>query len=640
MRLLILFSFVFLLNQSFVFAQNIMLDSLITAADKIENVDDKILYFKKMSEDTSYSDIALELLQEAKTYSTAYRLPIDLKLYEELGRRYTDNFMFEQAINIYDTLANFHFRQKDTSGWVKSLDALSRNYLRAGIQDSALESLLKAETIIDKTNNKMLQFRIHYGIAHFYLVTSNPRNLPHEYLDVCRNIADELDSDSLRFDYFLEKARLYVFTAIYDSAEYFFEKVGDLVNSSGDFGKLDQYYNSLAIYYQSLEKHDLALDAYLKSYRINLDKDNFVGLYVNCYNIFTFYNARGDLENAEKYLIKSLKYAEITKIQQYKIATYQQLHLFYSSNKNFEKAYEYLLLMNQSVESMHFRELTARIADLTIRYDVLKSQDEITFLTQENQIQSLKIRNDKLIIYGLVILMIGIALYFILIWRQNKIKTKQKTDQLTLKNLMQQMNPHFIFNTLNSIQYYMYNHSELDTNDYISKFASLIRRILDNSNQNGVKLSDELETVGLYIQLEKIRFDDGFDYQISIDPEVNPDEFKIPSMFIQPFVENAIIHGLRHRKERGQLSLEIKLQKNDIVEITVEDNGVGRNKSDHINSQTGHKHNSKALGIAKDRLKLLSSIYNKKLNIQYIDKTESDICCGTKVIIELPLIKN
>jgi two-component system, LytTR family, sensor kinase len=236
-------------------------------------------------------------------------------------------------------------------------------------------------------------------------------------------------------------------------------------------------------------------------------------------------------------------------------------------------------------------------------------------------------------------LILAAVLYFILIFRQNKIKTKQKTDQLMLKNLIQQMNPHFIFNTLNSIQYYMYNHSELDTNDYISKFATLIRQILENSNKNSITLSEELKSVVLYIELEQLRFNHSFEYQIVIPPEINPDEIRIPSMFIQPFIENSILHGLRHISQKGNLCIQFKINQ-DVLECTIEDNGIGRNKSDELNARNTPKHSSMALQISTERLKLLGSIYNKKLALRFMDMKEGCDDCGTKVFVELPILKN
>jgi len=621
------------------FGQSKLLDSIINVSDSYTDVSEKIEFLKQSALDTSYSSISMELLQEAKIYSSAYRLPVDTGLYNSLGEKYTDNFMFQQAINIYDTLENYYVSAKDTLHWILSIDKKARNYSRFGKDDDALACYQRAEVLAEKTKDLPTLFLIKYNFAHFYFSTSSSFDLAGEKLKSCYQIAQELNIDSLKIEYYLEMSHLFVYAQKFDSAQLYFDKTQALIDKMGSFSKIDRFFNVLAVFHQFKGNTKEALAYYLKAFAINLKDKDYVGLYVNSYNLHKYYNELKDIENAEKYLLLSLEYAIITNIEAYKIATYQELHLFFAANHNYQKAYEYLLLMNKSVESTQYKDLNAKIVDLAIQYNILKTQDEVKILTQENQIQSLKIRNDKLIIVGLIVLILAAVLYFVLIFRQNRIKTKQKTDQLMLKNLIQQMNPHFIFNTLNSIQYYMYNHSELDTNDYISKFAALIRQILENSNKNSITLSEELKTVSLYIELEQLRFNNSFDYQIKLLDDLNPEELRIPSMFIQPFIENSILHGLRHITRRGNLSLQFRVNQ-DILECTIEDNGIGRNKSDELNARNTSKPPSMALQISTERLKLLGSIYNKKLALRFMDMTEGSDDCGTKVYVELPILKN
>lgn len=619
--------------------QNKLLDSVISLSDQYTEIPQKIDFLIRSARDTANLSFSLELLQEAKIYSSGYRIPIDTGLYSALGEKYTNNFMFQQAIQIYDTLESYYQSVGDSLNQIRCLDHKARNYSRFGKDDDALACYQQAEFLAEQVNDLPLLFMIKYNFAHFYLSSSNSFNLAAEKLKACYTIAQELDIDSLKIEYYLEMSHLFVYAQKFDSAQHYFDQTQKMIDKLGSYSKIDRFYNVLAVFHQFKGNKEEALDYYLKAYSINLKFKDYVGLYVNSYNLHKYFKELKDIENAEKYLLLSLEYANITNIEQYKIATYQDLHLFFAENQNYAKAYEYLLLMNKSVESTQYKDLNAKIVDLAIQYNILKTQDEVKILTQENQIQSLKIRNDKLIIYGLIVLILAALLYFILIIRQNKIKTKQKTDQLMLKNLIQQMNPHFIFNTLNSIQYYMYNHSELDTNDYISKFATLIRQILENSNKNSITLADELKSIELYIELEQLRFNHSFDYQIYIPQEINPNEIRIPSMFIQPFIENSILHGLRHITRRGNLILQFKINQ-DILECIVEDNGIGRMKSDELNSRESEKHSSMALQISTERLKLLGSIHNKKLSMQFMDVKAGCEDCGTKVSVELPILKN
>ena len=127
----------------------------------------------------------------------------------------------------------------------------------------------------------------------------------------------------------------------------------------------------------------------------------------------------------------------------------------------------------------------------------------------------------------------------------------RKISEITQANLRQQMNPHFIFNTLNSIQYYMYQHDKLATNNYLTKFSSLMRKVLENSQHTSVPLRDELDALNLYLELEMIRFKDKFEYEINIDEEIDTLLYKVPTMLIQPYVENSICHGLMPGESKG-----------------------------------------------------------------------------------------
>jgi sensor histidine kinase YesM len=214
----------------------------------------------------------------------------------------------------------------------------------------------------------------------------------------------------------------------------------------------------------------------------------------------------------------------------------------------------------------------------------------------------------------------------------------QKILEVTQANLRQQMNPHFIFNTLNSIQYYMYKHDKLATNNYLTKFSNLMRKILENSRHTAVPVRDELDALQLYLELESIRFRDKFDYEITLDEEVDPLMYKIPTMLIQPYVENAICHGLMLRPEKGLVKISLTLEK-DYLACIIEDNGIGREASGEINLKKQHNHHSLGTHITESRLKLVSSLYGTSLKTTYTDlKDENGNAAGTRVEIHIPIL--
>jgi len=211
---------------------------------------------------------------------------------------------------------------------------------------------------------------------------------------------------------------------------------------------------------------------------------------------------------------------------------------------------------------------------------------------------------------------------------------KANLVETELKALRSQMNPHFIFNSLNSIQDLVLQEDTESSYDYIVLFSNLVRNALDYSNQNFIPLEKEIEFLETYLKLEKLRFDDSFNYQIkcTIKTEVN-----IPSLIIQPFIENAIVHGLFHKK--GQKNLDISFEQNEehvICEII--DNGIGRENARAIQDRQGKTHKSFALDSIKKRIDILAEQYGNYIGYKISDVNLNAKYTGTKVIIVLPCI--
>ena len=206
--------------------------------------------------------------------------------------------------------------------------------------------------------------------------------------------------------------------------------------------------------------------------------------------------------------------------------------------------------------------------------------------------------------------------------------------QAEQKALRAQMNPHFIFNALSSIQRFIVAKNALQAHEYLSKFGSLIRHILDNSKHTFISIQEEVETLKLYIELEALRFDNSFEYSITIDPAIDEYNTEIPTMIIQPFVENAIWHGLLHRSSKGKLIIDIQKEKEALVCI-IEDNGIGREASEEIKKNNVHKiHASAGMEITEGRLKNLKDSTQSNYAVHIHDlKDDSGKASGTRVRI-------
>lgn len=243
-----------------------------------------------------------------------------------------------------------------------------------------------------------------------------------------------------------------------------------------------------------------------------------------------------------------------------------------------------------------------------------------------------------------LVLLLILLIYLVIRIRLKAIRAKHQTEkkylefqkkmfELEQKALQLQMNPHFIFNSINSIQGFIVNNDIDNALHYLSKFSQLMRRTLSNSRESSVSLRDELQALQLYIEIEKLRFSDKFEYSLIIDPEIDDSFVEIPPMILQPYVENAIIHGLMHKKGNGKLVIGLK-QDNDNITVIIEDNGVGRERATEIRRESGIERQSRGMMITGERLAILNQYTRETYSVDVIDlKDSKGDAAGTRVII-------
>ncbi len=208
-----------------------------------------------------------------------------------------------------------------------------------------------------------------------------------------------------------------------------------------------------------------------------------------------------------------------------------------------------------------------------------------------------------------------------------------------MKAIRAQMNPHFIFNAINSIQNHILKNDSRTAQDYLAKFARLIRSVLENSKSENIPLVQEIETLQLYIELEQMRAHGRFTCRIEVEPALPVYEVLIPPLLLQPFVENAILHGLWPLQDASGV-IEIRIRKrNEMLECVIEDNGVGRKASLWMKKHTEATHKSMGLSLTEERIKALNTFNNSVANLTIEDKVDTNgKPCGTLVTLLLPLI--
>lgn len=248
-------------------------------------------------------------------------------------------------------------------------------------------------------------------------------------------------------------------------------------------------------------------------------------------------------------------------------------------------------------------------------------------------------------VFGLVLLLL---LYMYYKWQIRKIEKRnllllekvnleKNLNQSKLKAIKSQMNPHFFYNALNTLQSYILSNDKKQAVNYLSKFSTLTRTILEMTEKETVSVSEEAKTLGLYLAIEKARFEGDFSYNIKIESTVDAESIKIPTMLLQPYVENAVKHGLLHKK--GEKHLQILFEKeDDNLKIAIDDNGIGRQKSGELNAIKNKKHQSFATEAMQNRVTLLNQYTRKNITIHYTDKMDkNNQSTGTLVVFEIPI---
>ena len=234
---------------------------------------------------------------------------------------------------------------------------------------------------------------------------------------------------------------------------------------------------------------------------------------------------------------------------------------------------------------------------------------------------------------------------FLLVWQRrralkrikDKLDVNRKLHEMEIRTLKAQMNPHFIFNSLNSIQQFIMTGDNVKAELYLSKFSKLIRDLLESNANESLLLSEEVQIIRGYIEMEMLRFDHSFSYSIHVDDKLNQSQLKLPHLMIQPFVENAIWHGLLSKKGSGTITVSFNYENTTTIRCSIDDDGIGREASK--TQETTFKRKSLALSIVKQRLDLMAQSLKVECYVDIIDKTNQlGEATGTRVVIVLPIL--
>ncbi|MHA4845249.1 sensor histidine kinase [Flavitalea antarctica] len=398
-------------------------------------------------------------------------------------------------------------------------------------------------------------------------------------------------------------------------------QLGDLHRKIHDESSSFSFYRNSIIYSHKAKRKDLVANCYL--------------------GIAKLYAERKQTDSALYYGKLSLTIHQRLKSSIHELLATTFLTEVYAHSTRIDSAYKYQSLLLALKDSLFSQEKMRKVQSISYN-ETLRLQE---LERQRNEIErSHATRLKAYAVFGGLILFGSIGFFnyrLSKIRQESRLKTSFTTKiyQTEMRALRAQMNPHFIFNCLNSINRYIVKSDHKTASNYLTRFARLIRSILDNSASETITLDNEIQTLQLYLDIEKLRFANAFEYSIEVEEGITAETINIPSMLLQPYVENAIWHGLL-QKESGTRELWVRFRqaRADLLVAEIEDNGIGREKAKELKSKEAINKKSYGMQISKDRIFLINQIYNMQAKVQVEDLVDMyGNAVGTKVTVQIPV---
>nr|WP_321221548.1 tetratricopeptide repeat protein [uncultured Psychroserpens sp.] len=565
------------------------------------------------------------------------------------------------------------------------LNALGVIYRNLSHYEQSIVTHKRANTIATNANN--LEFEIislnNIGVAYRRMDLVKPALDFHtKALDIARSI--ENPSETISYNIAVSQnsiGNIYLILEQYELALKQFEKSIEIEKQASNRLGLAINYQNIGYAYEAQGD----LDNALRNYKLSLDYNEQINSNLGrviCYNsIGQVYIKQKKYTDAKIIIEKALEKALKINDQFYIAASYinlgwvqKEMKAFTASEENLKKglqtAKQYNLNLSIVEADKHLSELykikedyesaldhykesvevektinndrnLRYVNDVIIQFENEAKNNEIKALANENQVWKTKLeRNKKIFWYSMLVLIIIVSV-LVALYRNRQLSQEKQILTLEQDMLRSQMNPHFIFNSLNSIKLYIINNEKENAVYYLNKFSKLIRKILVASSEKENTLEDELDTMKLYMNIENIRFSNEIDFQIEVDDNVNASNIKLPSLILQPFLENALWHGLSSKEDDKEIKLHVYRTQDDFIMISIQDNGIGREKAEKINKDKLIKRKSVGIAITKARLANFSKDYTNDYHIDIEDLyDDNNNAIGTNVIVQIPTRSN
>ena len=583
--------------------------------------------------------LALHTAQKAIELEKNNHLKEDYNLHLLAGQILYKQKLYQQALQHFLILENRPEVMHDSLETIRMLNRIGSCSYRLDLYEKALENYLKLEDLSIKTKNNRYLSTSYMQLAFIYRDIEKQEVSKH-YFRKLLSISKKLHNHIYQSVALNELGNHYHREKNISKAIEYHMLSYQLKKRSGDSVNLAYSCNDLATDYMQSEQYDKAIILLNKAIIYSKKFGNNTCHVVSLNNLALIAQEQKETHKALNYLKEAWELSKSYNVPSRRAYTALNLSHLYKSMKQPTKALYYLEQYTQLHDTLLNEESAKELTKQQILHQTERHKRNALFFQQQNNIQKMKLHSNRLWIYSLLIVFVLLVIIGRVIIQRNNIRKDQQLAEQRLKALNLQMNPHFLFNTLNSIQRFILANEKQTSSNYLTKFSRLMRMVLDSSDKDLIPLKNDMEALRKYLEMEQIRF--GYDFKVILNTSSQQlEDYLVPPLLIQPLAENAIKHGLRHLTEKntGILSIKWEEQK-DLLICTISDNGIGFKESQEIQKNATIKHISKGLEITKNRLTLLQKIYNKSafMNISGC-KDKNGNPCGTTIQITLPVIR-
>ncbi len=618
---------------------------LLSDTNRLEHPDKKIIkaaitlsdYYTRVSFDTAKYYAGLSRVLAKKLGN-----PTGIAMaYNITGMTFTSVGYYDSALPYLDSALAIFKGIKDTTGIVFVQNNLAVAKMHLGKYADALtyyqQNLAFAEAKLDYEN--MLLACNNMGVA-YYDWKKYHQSLT--YYKKALNLLDKLGEEERKGPVYNNLGEVYRKIGKTDTAQYYFKKSYRINKKHNKQHSLLVTITSMGDIYFDNAEYQKAYNQYNDALAISKKIPDDLNTSLITIKIGNVLNKLNRKDEARKYLFQGLKLSERLRLTNNIMEAYKGLVENGYLSKDADLTYTYyqkLMVLNDSL----FNDKNLKtINELEAKFKTAQKEREIAILNAEKKANELEIqmqRNQKYFVIITVLILLFVVYLFFNRYRIKQLKIKTALEQARVsfeqRLLRSQMNPHFIFNSLNSIGSFIGTNNITEAQSYLTKFAKLMRHILENSRKPDIPLEDEIQALQLNLELEKLRFENRFDFTIVVEENIEVENTYIPPMLIQPFIENSIKHGFINMKEKGEIKLSFTKTDNLLIcEIT--DNGIGREKAEQIKKQSNTKHKSLGTQVTMERFEVLKS-ENPEAGFTIIDlKDKSGNASGTRVIVKIP----